>query len=70
MSTFAEIVDAADQLTVEEQESLVDILSRRIAEARRAELVRDVNEARNEHRRGGTAKAAVADIMDEIRNAP
>ncbi|MFQ5733141.1 MAG: hypothetical protein ACE5KM_14465 [Planctomycetaceae bacterium] len=69
MTTFADIVDAADQLTVGEQESLVDILTRRIAERRRAELVREVAEARDEHQIGQSVPSTVADVMDEIRDA-
>jgi len=70
MANFAEIVDAADELTLDEQESLIDILRRRVAQRNRARLVREVAEARNEHQSGRSVKATVADIMDEIRDAP
>ena len=70
MATFSEVVDAADDLSVDEQETLVEILRRRIAKRNRAVLVQDVAEARAEFR-GGTAHAtSVGDIMDEVRREP
>ncbi len=69
MTTFAEIVDAADKLTLDEQESLISILRRRIAEQNRAQLAREVAQARNEHQSGQSVKATTAQIMDEIRDA-
>ncbi|MCA9030708.1 MAG: hypothetical protein KDA66_07870 [Planctomycetaceae bacterium] len=70
MVTFAEILDAADKLTPDEQESLVEILKRRIAESNRAHIAREVAEARAEHQQSPAEPSSVADIMDEIRNAP
>ena len=51
-SRFHVIVDAADRLTVEEQETLVTVLNRRLADRRRAELVRDTREGQREFERG------------------
>ncbi len=68
MTTFSEIVDAADNLSVDEQESLVGILRRRIAERNRANLMRDVAEARAEHESGESRRAAAAEIMNDVRH--
>lgn len=68
VETFAEIVDAADKLTVDEQESLINILRRRIAERNRQRVAREVAEARNQHESGQSSSATVADIMKEIRD--
>ena len=67
MSTFAEVVDAADKLSADEQESLVGILRRRLAERNRAQLVDDVAEARAEFVSGRARSATVQQIMDEVR---
>jgi hypothetical protein len=48
MTTFSEIVEAADLLSVDEQATLLEILQRRIATRNRASLVRDIAEARSE----------------------
>jgi hypothetical protein len=67
MPTFSEVVDAADGLSVDEQETLVEILRRRIARRNRETLVRDVAEARTEFRAGQARILSVSDIMDEVR---
>ena len=46
--TLNDVLEAADQLTLAEQESLIDILNRRLAEKRRAELVQEITAAREE----------------------
>ncbi len=65
--TFSDIVDAADDLSVDEQETLVGILQRRIAKRNRDALVRDVAEARGEFQTGQARVSSVGDIMDEVR---
>ena len=61
MTTFSEIVEAADRLSVDEQETLIEILQRRIADRNRARLVRDVEEARDEFSRGLARPASGAE---------
>jgi hypothetical protein len=66
MPTFSDIVDAADSLSSDEQQVLLELLQRRIAERNRALLVREVAEARTEFAHGGAKPASVKDIMDEV----
>jgi hypothetical protein len=68
MPTFADVVDAADKLSADEQESLLKILRRRIADRNRAKLAADVAEARAEFVSGATRPATVQQIMDEARH--
>jgi len=68
MTNFSEVVDAADNLSVDEQESLIGILRRRIAERNRERLMREVTDARAEHESGQSRPGTVAEIMDEIRH--
>jgi hypothetical protein len=67
MTSFATTLDAADRLTLEEQEELADTLRRRIAEKRRAELVAAVKESRTEFARGDCKPVSVGAIMQRIR---
>lgn len=67
MPTFSDIVDAADGLSVDEQETLVEILQRRIAKQNREALVRDVADARAEFQSGQCRTSSVSDIMNEVR---
>lgn len=65
-ATFGDVVDAANELSLDEQQSLLEILRRRIADLARRELVRDVEEARDEFRSGGARPASVDDLMNEV----
>ena len=67
VTSFATTLDAADRLTLEEQEELADTLRRRIAEKRRAELVAAVKESRTEFARGDCKPVSVGAIMQRIR---
>ena len=67
MNVFFDIVDATDNLSVDEQETLVEILRRRIAKRNRDAIVRDVSDAQAEFQSGKTCASSVSDIMREVR---
>ena len=67
MPSFSDVVGATDDLSVDEQETLVEILRRRIAMQNRNALVRDVEEARAEYQSGQTCTKSPSGIMDEVR---
>jgi len=66
MKTFAQVLDSADELAVEEQESLVGVLQRRVAERRRDTLVEAVTSARREFEGGGCRPATPKQIVKRI----
>lgn len=66
MKTFGQVLDGADALSLEEQESLVSILQRRLREQRRAELMKAAKEARAEFKAGKCRPASPAEIMKKI----
>ena len=49
---FAEILEAAEQLSIEDREDLIRILQNRLHEQKRADLVIDVREAEQEFAQG------------------
>ncbi len=65
METFADVVDAAAKLSIDEQETLLQILRRQIAERTRAQIVRDAQSSRTEHASGQSRVATATQIMDE-----
>jgi hypothetical protein len=67
MTTFSEIIDAASALSPDEQQTLLEIIGRRLAERNRAKLIRDVKEAQAEVMEGRARSASVQEIMDEVR---
>jgi hypothetical protein len=66
VTTFTEILEAADQLSPEDQESLIDILQKRLRDNRRAALVRDVQEAQKEFVEGKCKPVTPAQLMEEL----
>ena len=66
MTKFAQVVDSAGELALEEQESLVEVLQHRLAEHRRAELVAAVKSARREFKEGGCRPATPAQIIRRL----
>ena len=63
---FGEVLEAADQLSLGEKEALIDVLNRRIIEARRDELVQDIEEANREFQEGRASPTTPDDLMKEI----
>lgn len=63
---FAEALEAADRLSLVDQETLLEILHHRIIERRREELARDISEAQAEFEAGGCEPRSPGELMDEI----
>jgi hypothetical protein len=66
MKTFAQVLDSADELAPEDQESLIAVLERRLAERRRAELIEAVTAAREEFKAGRCRPATSKQILKRI----
>jgi hypothetical protein len=63
---FAEALEAADRLSLPDQESLVEILRRRILERRREELAGEIREAEEEYHAGACEPRSARELIDEI----
>ncbi len=66
MKIFDEVLDAANKLSPDEQETLIDILHRRLADRRRSELVKDIQAAQDEFESGAARPATLDEIAKEI----
>lgn len=64
--SFHQVLDNTEQLSVEEQETLIDILQKRIADKRRDEIVQEIQHARQEHIEGKTTPVSPNDLVKEI----
>ena len=63
---FGEILEAIETLSLEDQETLKEILHRRLIERRREELVQDVQQAQQEFQAGQCRPVTPEDLMKEI----
>jgi hypothetical protein len=66
MKMFAQVLDSAGEMAVEEQESLLEVLQHRVAERRRKELLVEVQSARREFKQGGCRPATPKKILTPI----
>ncbi len=66
MKIFDEVLDAANKLSPEEQETLIEILHRRLADNRRSELVKDIRTSQEEFESGASRPATPDQIIKEI----
>jgi hypothetical protein len=60
------VLDSIESLPEDQQESLLDIVRKRLAERRRAALVKSVDEARKDFKSGKLRPASSAEIMRKI----
>jgi hypothetical protein len=65
-TSLGQVLEAANQLPLEEQESLIDILRQRIREARRADILRDIWETQQEFYQGKCQVLTPEELIREI----
>lgn len=65
---YGDVLDAADSLSLEDQELLLETLKRRVADKRREALVAAVEEARRDFREGRCEAGSVEDLLRDMLN--
>ncbi len=63
---FGEILEAADDLPIEDQETLINVLKSRLRDRRRAQLAKDIQEAGKELEQGRCRPVTPDELMREI----
>ncbi len=66
LERFNDVLEAIDRLGPEDQEVLIGIVERRRIAQRRAELARDIEEARREFQTGKCQPRKPTELMQEI----
>jgi len=64
--TFNEVLESIDNLSLDEQESIVDILQHRIAARRREEIVNHLAMVKKEYLEGKAQPATAQEIMQTL----
>ena len=67
MKTYGQVIDSIEALPEEQQESLLELVQRRLTERRREALAKSVQEARKELKCGKLRPARPAEIMRKVR---
>ena len=68
MTSFGEVLEAADKMSLEDQETLVNILNRRMIDRRRAELAKDIKDANQEFQKDCCRLITPSEIVQEIES--
>ena len=64
--SFNDILEYAEMLSTDEQETLIDILHKRLIEHRRNELFKEVCNAQKEYEQGLCKTTTPSELMKEI----
>lgn len=65
-TTFAEVLETIEELTIDEKETLIDILQHRLAEYRRNQLLKDIESSEREFKEGLCKPMSIDDFMKEV----
>lgn len=63
---FGEVLEVVDKLSLEEQETLIEVVRRRIIERRREELAKEIQDAQKEFQAGLCRPVTPDELMAEI----
>ena len=63
---FGEVLEVVDKLSLEEQETLIEVVRRRIIERRREELAKEIEEAQKEFQAGHCRPVTPDELVAEI----
>ncbi len=66
ISTLQQALDLVEALDPEEQAILVNIISKRLSQQRRNDLLKEVAQARKDYQKGNVKRGSVADLMTEL----
>lgn len=66
LSTLQQALDLVETLEPEEQAILLNIISKRLAQQRRNELIEDIVQARDDYQKGNVKRGSIADLMAEL----
>jgi uncharacterized small protein (DUF1192 family) len=65
-SAFSNVLEATDRLSLEEKETLLEVLRNRTVEQRRAQLKQEISRAKRQHANGKSKPTSVRQIMRGI----
>lgn len=66
-SKLDQVLESVENLSVDEQEALIDLIRHRLAERRRSEIAANIAQAQVEYQAGKVFRGTVTQVMDELR---
>ncbi|MBD2497504.1 hypothetical protein BCD64_14970 [Nostoc sp. MBR 210] len=65
-SRLDQVLDSIEELSIDEQEILIDLIRHRLAEQRRSAIAVNITQAQAEYQSGKVFRGNVNQIMDEL----
>jgi hypothetical protein len=69
-SDFQNAIEVVEALPLEDQEILIDILSKRLRHQKRDEFIASIKEAQEEYAKGNFRRGSVDDLLAELDSCP
>jgi len=66
--SFQDLIEAVEAMPLEDQSILVELINKHITEKRRAELIAEVQEARDALKRGDVKSGTFEDLMKDLKD--
>ncbi|MEH1785325.1 MAG: hypothetical protein V7L23_06950 [Nostoc sp.] len=66
-SRLDQVLESIEDLSVDEQEALIDLIRHRLAERRRSAIAANISQAQVEYQTGKVFRGTVTQIIDELR---
>jgi hypothetical protein len=65
---FHQILEMIDDLSLDEQDDLINIIRHRQIEKRREEIAKNIHQARQDYKQGKVFRGNIDDIIAELNN--
>ncbi len=63
---FQQVLESVESLPPDDQALLIELVHRRLVQARRAELAAEIRESREDYKSGQVRRGTAADLMKEL----
>ena len=67
ISRFQAVLASVESLPTDDQAVLAEVVAKRVAAKRRRQLVREIDQARHDYRRGKVHRGTAADFISQLR---
>jgi hypothetical protein len=68
VSRLDQVLESIEVLSIEDQEMLLDLLSKRLIERRREEISRHIEQAQEDYEKGNLFRGTVEDVIAELNS--
>ena len=64
---FDEIIEAVEEMDISDREMLIDIVSKRLLEQKRNQIISDVRQSRKDYSSGNVKRGSSKDLLAELK---